>query len=221
MITGGGDKKVRVVDALTGRQIAGISQQAKIIALAVGPAGQIAVGGADGSLRTWDVAGREVLPPVLHQEQVSAVAFSPTDGAYLATASGNTVRVIDTASGRQVARRSYREWINAVVFSADGRSLAVGGADGAVRVLEAATGREISGFSHDVKVYDLAFSPVDGQFLSVTAGDAVYRDLLRPKELLAEACSRLTRNLTLEEWRAFIPEEHRYRKTCPNLADAK
>jgi hypothetical protein len=40
--------------------------------------------------------------------------------------------------------------------------------------------------------------------------------LLRPEDLIAEACSRLTRNLTHAEWRQYIGEEE-YRPTCPNL----
>jgi hypothetical protein len=35
--------------------------------------------------------------------------------------------------------------------------------------------------------------------------------------LIAEACSRLTRNLTLEEWRQHIGGDEPYRPTCPDL----
>jgi len=34
------------------------------------------------------------------------------------------------------------------------------------------------------------------------------------------ACSRLTRNLTKEEWKQYLPDEV-YRKTCPNLPDGE
>jgi hypothetical protein len=36
------------------------------------------------------------------------------------------------------------------------------------------------------------------------------------KDLIDEACARLTRNLTPEEWRQYLGDEP-YRKTCPNL----
>jgi len=40
--------------------------------------------------------------------------------------------------------------------------------------------------------------------------------LWRPEDLIAEACARLTCNLTREEWRQYIGDEP-YRPTCPEL----
>ena len=40
--------------------------------------------------------------------------------------------------------------------------------------------------------------------------------LLWSEDLITEACNRLTRNLNLEEWKQFFPNEQ-YRKTCTNL----
>ena len=40
--------------------------------------------------------------------------------------------------------------------------------------------------------------------------------LWRPEDLIAEACARLPRNLTLEEWQRYIGDEP-YRPTCPDL----
>ena len=37
-----------------------------------------------------------------------------------------------------------------------------------------------------------------------------------PDDLIAGACSRLTRNLTYEEWQRYLPDEP-YRKTCENI----
>jgi hypothetical protein len=39
---------------------------------------------------------------------------------------------------------------------------------------------------------------------------------LDPGELIQDACSRLTRNFTREEWDHYLPGEG-YRPTCPNL----
>jgi len=43
------------------------------------------------------------------------------------------------------------------------------------------------------------------------------RHLLRPQDLIDDACSRLTRNLTVGEWRQYVGAEIPYRKTCANL----
>ena len=216
MITGGSDKNVRVIEALTGKQIASIPQQAKIFALAVSPTGQIATGGDDNTVHLLeDFTGRERLPLIAHQDQVNVVSFSG-NGRHLVTASVNTVRVIDTATGKEISRPLYRgDWLRAATFSADNRLVAVGGEDGMVEVFEIQTGREISRLSYQVKVDTLTFSP-DGRFLQVVAGDALYREPLRPQDLIEEACSRLSRNLTAEEWKKYAPGVTPG-KTCPSL----
>jgi hypothetical protein len=40
--------------------------------------------------------------------------------------------------------------------------------------------------------------------------------LWRPKDLIADVCARLPRNLTAEEWKQYLGEEP-YRKTCEQL----
>jgi hypothetical protein len=86
-----------------------------------------------------------------------------------------------------------------------------------VRVIDAETGEERSAFSHGEPVFDLAFAQVDGRpSLLVAAGDTVYQDLLLPKDLTEDACVRLSRNLSRDEWNYYNPGAP-YRKTCPKL----
>jgi hypothetical protein len=102
----------------------------------------------------------------------------------------------------------------AVAFSPDGRWLATG-SDGA-RVWEAATGQEVIWMAREKQVGSVAFSP-DGRWLATGSNDRTARVwLLWPEDLIAEACSRLTRNLTYEEWQYHIGNEP-YRPTCPDL----
>ena len=62
----------------------------------------------------------------------------------------------------------------------------------------------------------VAFS-ADGKYVATASRDKTARVCLwRPEDLIAEASSRLTRNLTYQEWQRYFPHEP-YRKTCPNL----
>jgi hypothetical protein len=91
-------------------------------------------------------------------------------------------------------------------------------------VFEALSGWEVSRLTFQGSVYAVAFS-ADGRLLTSVSTDerdlVVIRDQFSFQDLINEACSRLTRNLSPEEWKQFMPGE-KYRKTCPNLpADAR
>ena len=164
---------------------------------------------------------------------VKALVFSP-DGHYVAAGSSdNTTRVFDTTTGKEISFVGALGLVDAVAFSQDSKYVAEGGYDRTVRVFEAATGNEVVQVKVDGWVRDLSFEP-GGEALFVaddnfTVTDtatkrlqrsvvSVTRHLLRPKDLIGEACSRLQRNLTQDEWRQYVGAETEFHKTCPNLS---
>src|SRR5439155_707592 len=139
---------------------------------------------------------------------------------YLATGSeDHTARVWEVSSGREVARLPHVSSVNAAAFSPDGKYLATGSEDHTARVWEVSSGREVARLPHEVfgSVRGVAFSP-DGKYLTTRSfiEKTVQVWLWRPKDMIAKACTSLTRNLTREEWSQYLSNEP-YRKTCPNL----
>ncbi len=151
-----------------------------------------------------------------HEDSVNAVAFSP-DGARVATASyDGTTKVWNATTGAEIATMPHEGSVNAVVFSPDGTRVATASSDGSAKVWNAATGAEIATMPHEYWVLAIAFSP-DGTRVATASSDGSAKVWLwLPEDLINEACSRLTRNLTPKEWCQYLPGEP-YCKTCPNL----
>jgi len=123
---------------------------------------------------------------------------------------------------RQTARLTHQGPVYAVAFSADGRQVATGSWDHTARVFDAASGKEVSRMTLSGPVLAIHYT-ADERYL-MTASEAtsgwdivLTRHLLRPQDLIDDACSRLTRNLTPGEWKQYTGAEVPYHKTCPNL----
>ena len=180
----------------------------------------LAVGGTAGASVFELQTATEILKVTHGHYLVHSVAFSP-DGRYFASGSlDKIVPIYDMATRREVHRVIHQETIFAIAFSRDGNYIATGGADKTARVFEVSSGREVARLNLTGAVRALVFSP-DRRYLTTATGDGdavITRHLLRPPDLINEACSRLTRNLSLEgEWKLYLGAGEPYRKTCPNL----
>jgi WD40 repeat protein len=134
-----------------------------------------------GSARLWRVATRQLEGALLKPDpgEITAVAFSPTNGTIMATAGlDGSARLWDTHTKRQIQwlRAGHLTSLTAVAFSPDGKVLATAGADGTARLWDLATGRQVGAFraSRIGAVNAVAFSP-GGKTLATAGADGTAR----------------------------------------------
>ncbi len=152
----------------------------------LGPAGDftlLASGGADGTLRLWEIArvnrqasGREIRRLAGRAGAVTNVAFS-ADGLTLASAgTDGSVRLWNVASGSELGTlRGHAGEVTAVLLAPDGKLLVSAGVDGAIRLWEASIGRERQApIRPGGPVRSLALSD-DGKLLASGGDDGLVR----------------------------------------------
>ncbi len=111
-----------------------------------------------------------------HKALVWCVVFSP-DGTRLATASEDgTVKVWDTANGREIRPlKGHKSFVASVAFSPDGKQLASASFDRTVLLWDVASGKMIRPFKgHTGAVVSVAFSP-DGNQLATGSHDGTVK----------------------------------------------
>ncbi len=103
-----------------------------------------AVGGSDGIVRVWDLAGaKELLRLQAHAGVVTAVAFSPGGERIVSAGVDHAIHAWDPKTGRKVKTfEGHAGPVRALAFLPGGRMFASTGTDG-VRVWDVATGRVI------------------------------------------------------------------------------
>jgi uncharacterized delta-60 repeat protein len=216
VVSGSIDGTARVWEAASGREVARLTHDDWVFDVAFSPDGRYVVSGSeDNTARVWEAASGREVARLTHGDRVFDVAFSP-DGRYVVSGSSDgTAWVWEVTSRHEVARLTHDDWVSAVAFSPDGRYVVSGSEDNTARVWEATSGREVARLTHGDRVFDVAFSP-DGQYVVSGSENGTARVWWwRPEDLIAEACRRLPRNLTREEWQRYVGPEVPYHATCP------
>ena len=225
LATAGADQTVRLWDVQARRQLGSplTGHEDAVNAVSFSPDGALIVSaGADGTVRLWDVeAGRAAGEPLAgHGEAVLDVTFSP-DGRLIASGGEDKmVRLWNAQTRRQQgpALAGHEAAVRSVAFSPDSRRVASGGDDWMVRLWDAGTGAAIGNplIGHWDVVDGLAFTPDNNTVVS-GSWDRNVRTWPVPPDSSGALCSKLTQNLSRDQWLESVSRDVDYVATCPDL----
>jgi WD40 repeat protein len=218
------DQTVRLWDARTGEEMVRLRHESQIVAFTFSPDGRrVATATVDRVGRVWDARTGEELNRLQYHGEVKEVAFSPNGHRLVMWSKDQEAQIWDIQR-QQLTLLGPQQGVKDVIFSPDSTQLAIGSWDGKVRVWDTGTGEEFIRIlpQRPGPSLSLAFSHDGKRLVSTVAGGRqglIFRQwLLQRDELIAEACARLTRNMTPEEWRLYLSATD-YSPTCPGLPD--
>jgi WD40 repeat protein len=147
LVTGGGDRAVRLWDADTGRELRSFTDlREPPSALALAPGGKaFAVAEAGRAVRVRDLAtGLDLVPLAGHRASLWRVALS-ADGLLAATAGKDRViHLWDLQKGQNPRTLAgHDNWVARLAFAPDGRRLYSAGYDKTLRLWDLAKGEEV------------------------------------------------------------------------------
>lgn len=209
---------VRLVNVKAGKESAVLRHHDAVIrSMDFSPASASIITGSDRNLQIWDIVTGQSLSNINNTGDISFLRYS-SDGQYVAAVKSMSglVTVYKVSGGQKVM--SVQHDTNNVFgaqFSLDGKYLATYEApfsgDDRLHIFEVATEQEVARIRKDGG----AFFSEDGLLVTFDGASFTWKKW-QPRDILSEACARLTTNLTEREWQRFLPGET-YRKTCENL----
>ena len=183
IVSGSGDKTIRLWDAETGdaigKPLEGHSSYVNSVAFS--PDGSRIVSGSwDKTICLWDAETGDAISKPLegHSNTVNSVAFSPDGSRIVSGSLDKTIRLWDAETGDAVGKplKGHSNIVNSVAFSPDGSRIVSGSDDKIIRLWDALTGDAIGKpfEGHSNNVTSVAFSP-DGSCIVSGSDDNTIR----------------------------------------------
>jgi len=161
----------------------------------------------DHKVAVWQAGtGTPVGQPANHDQSIETMAFS-RDGELVAIGTdGGYVILRQTRSGKDIARVAHAAAITDLAFSADGNVLASTSKDGSTRLTDCRSGLEMAQLLHGSTPRRVRFSP-DAKYVATETGEGVQIWLWRARDVVDEACRRVPRDLSVDEWRLYLGDK--------------
>jgi WD40 repeat protein len=221
--TSGENSQVTIWNVKSGEQEYSLENPSPVFSVAFQPDGTHLAAGMQDKIIIWDTETQEQVIGQLQPGEINAIVYS-NDGKLLATSSSEgTIYVWDATenyTGNPVILRMNGQPL-AVTFSPDNRWLAAGGSSSFAYLWDVSIGEEVSRLPHSEAVTSVSFSN-DGNILATVSRKTVQLwdvsaiPLVPTSELVSEACTHLTANLSEDDWEVIFPGEE-YHPICPDL----
>ena len=223
-ITSSNDKTIRKwnLKTFTGEVIS--ENESKINTISISPDSKtIAVGLQDGKIKLLHLNNLSQPEQITKDANIAITSLKYNhNGNWLASGdSKGNVNIWDTNKKAVVeSLEGHRSRIYDIDFNIDDKLMATSSLDGTVRLWDCTNlnNQPIELRDHESWVLSISFSP-DGENL-VTSSNQEERILvwpIKPDEIAQEIKPLIERNLTKEEWDAFVAEDIDYEKTIPEL----
>ena len=155
-----------------------------------------------------------------HEDAITSVAFSPDDLMIVSASKDMTLRRWNVSNRQPVGgpMQGHEDRVNSVAFSPDGGHIVSGSSDKTLRLWDALTGQVVGKpmRGHEARVNSTVFSP-DGGKIASGSDDMTLRIWPASNDWVTELCSKLTRNMSREEWRDWVSVDIKYKTQCPSL----
>jgi WD40 repeat protein len=208
------DKLVSLWSAADGREVRTLTHAEPVWQAAWSPDGQSVATQTTSSVHVWKPDDGAQLAMVKHDDPVKGFSWHP-DSRRIATWDNESIRLWDARDGRPIGNYIEQDTFRAE-FTPDGQNIVIIGSDHSARVRELSSGRETARLLHSSKLYNVTVSPNGRYVATISDENVVTVWMWRVADAIDQACRRLTRNLTFDEWQRYLGNEP-YRKTCPAL----
>ncbi|MEM7028677.1 MAG: WD40 repeat domain-containing protein [Chloroflexota bacterium] len=173
----------------------------------------------DGTARIWDAeTGDELFVLDKHGAPIYVVKWQNETNQILTTSADNIIRVWDAETGDEVVSlEGHADIVSDAEFNATGDQIVSSSYDGTARLWDVATGQTLSVFAgHQGGIWQVEWNADESRIFTAGADGDLRQFHVQTAALLDDACRNAFRNMSLSEWRQYIPDQD-YRPTCENL----